>query len=54
MPQIVEAARIPFRNTIIHDRIVAPYGMCLGKNISDQSKQIYLAAKTSGNLHYSL
>ena len=54
MPQIVEATLMPFRDVIIYDGIVAPYGMCLGKNMSDQSKQIYLAAKTSGNLHYSL
>lgn len=47
MPQIVEATLIPFRDTIIHDGIVAPYGMYLGRNMSEQSKQIYLEAKTS-------
>ena len=39
---------------IIHDGIVAPYGVCLGKNMSEQSKQIYLTAKANGNLHYNL
>ena len=54
MPQIVEATLIPFRDSIIHDGIVVPYGVCLGRNMSEQSKQIYLAAKSNGNLHYGL
>ena len=54
MPQIVEATLIPFRDSIIHDGIVAPYGVCLGRNMSEQSKQTYLAAKSNGNLHYGL
>ena len=54
MPQIVEATFIPFRDYIIHDGIIAPYGMCLGRNMSEQSKQIYLNAKTNSNLHYDL
>ena len=45
MPQIVEAALMPFRDVIIHDGIVSPYGVCLGKNMSGQSKQIYLETK---------
>ena len=54
MPQIVEATLMPFRDVIIHDGTVAPYGVCLGRNMSEQSKQIYLAAKSNGNLHDSL
>lgn len=54
MPQIVEATLIPFRDFIIHDGIVAPYGVCLSRNMSEQAKQIYLEAKSSGNLHYGL
>lgn len=54
IPQIVEATLIPFRDVIIHDGIVAPYGVCLSRNMSEQSKQIYLAAKVNGNLRYSL
>ncbi len=54
VPQIVEATLIPFRGSIIHDGIVAPYGVCLGRNMSEQSKQIYLTAKATGNLHYGL
>lgn len=54
MPQIVVATLIPFRDAIIHDGIVVPYGVCLGRNMSEQSKQIYRTAKTNGNLHYSL
>lgn len=54
MPQVVEATLIPFRDSIIHDGIVVPYNMCLGKNLSEQFKQIYLAAKAAGRLHYDL
>ncbi len=54
MPQIVQATLMPFRDTIIHDGIVAPYGICLSRDMSEQSKQIYLAAKANDNLHYSL
>ncbi len=54
IPQIVEATLMPFRDVIIHDGIVAPYGVCLGRNMSEQSKQTYLAAKSNGNLHYDL
>lgn len=54
MPQIVEATLMPFRDVIIHDGIVAPYGVCLGRNMSEQSKQTYLAAKSNDNLHYDL
>lgn len=54
MPQIVETTLMPFKDVIIYDGIVAPYGVCLGKNMSEQSKQIYLSAKANGNLHYNL
>lgn len=54
MPQIVEATLLPYRDVIIHDGIVVPYRVCLGRNMSEESKQIYLAAKANGNLHYSL
>lgn len=53
-PQVVEATLMPFRGAIIHDGIVAPYGVCLGRNMSEQSKQIYLEAKSNGKLHYDL
>ena len=54
MPQIVKATLIPFRDVIIYDGVIAPSGVYLGRNMSEQSKQTYLAAKSSGNLHYSL
>ena len=54
MPQIVEATLMPFRGAIIHDGIVALSGVCLGRNMSEQSKQTYLTAKSNGNLHYNL
>ena len=54
LPQIVEATLMPFKDVIIHNGIVAPYGVCLGRDMSEQSRQTYLAAKSNGNLHYSL
>lgn len=54
MPQIVKATLIPFRDVIIYDGVIAPSGVYLGRNMSEQSKQTYLAAKSSGNLHDSL
>ena len=46
--------RLPFGDVIIYDGVVFPYQMCLGKNMSEQSKQIYLAAKADGMLHERL
>ncbi len=54
MPQLVVATLMPFRDVIIHDGIVAPFGVCLSRNMSEQSKQIYLEAKVNCNLHYGL
>ncbi len=51
MPQIVQASLIPFENVIIHDGIIQPYGICLGKNMADEARQIYLKAKENGCLH---
>ena len=45
MPQIVETSLIPFQDVIIHDGIVMPYGVCLGKNMADQARNMYLDAK---------
>ena len=53
MPQIVEATLIPFKDTIIHDGIVIPYGITLGKNVSEHSKTIYMNAKNNNSIHYS-
>lgn len=45
MPQIVETSLIPFQDVIIHDGIVMPYRVCLGKNMADQARHMYLHAK---------
>lgn len=54
IPQIVDATIMPFKDVIIHDGIVAPYGVCFDREMSEDSKQIYLMAKANGNLHYNL
>lgn len=50
MPQIVNASLIPFQDVIIHDGIVQPYGVRLGKKMADEARQIYLKAKAEGRL----
>ncbi|WP_310604589.1 hypothetical protein [Anaerosporobacter sp.] len=50
MPQIVQTSLIPFDNVIIHDGIVQPDGICLGKNMADEARQIYLNAKEKDSL----
>ncbi|MFW5669693.1 MAG: hypothetical protein ACOCM4_10685 [Acetivibrio ethanolgignens] len=45
MPQIVETSLIPFQDVIIHDGIVMPYGVFLGKNMADQARHMYMNAK---------
>lgn len=37
MSQIVETSLIPFQNVVIHDGIVMPYRVCLGKNMAEQA-----------------
>jgi len=54
MPQIVEATLLPFQGIIIHDRLVKPYGICLGKNMADQAKQMYLNAKKENRIVESI
>lgn len=54
MPQIVEATLIPFQGIIIHDGLVKPYGICLGKNMADQAKQMYLNAKKENRIKESI
>ena len=54
VPQIAKATLMPFRDVVIHDGIVTLSGVRLGRNMSERSKQIYMAAKAAGKLHYSL
>lgn len=54
MPQAVRTTLIPFGDAIIYDGVLAPYGVCFGKNASDELKAVYHKANKSGNLHYSL
>ena len=54
MPQIEKATLMPYRDCIIHNGLVLPYGVCLGRNMSEQSKAIYLTAKANNKLHYNL
>ena len=50
MPHIVTATLLPFKNVIIHDGIIMPHGITLGKNVSDHSKEIYRNAKATNSI----
>lgn len=54
MPQIVEATLIPFQGNIITDGIVRPYGICMGKSLADEIKNIYLEAKANNKIYTCL
>lgn len=54
MPQIVVASLIPFQGIIIHDGVVMPHGVCLGKNLADQVRQMYLNAKKENKIQESI
>lgn len=54
MPQMVEATLIPFQGEIIHDGLVHPYGVCMGKNMADEAKNIYLDAKNRDKIYTCL
>ena len=54
MPQVVDATLIPFQGEIICDGLIHPYGVCMGKNMADEAKNIYLDAKVNNNIYTSL
>ena len=54
MPLIVEATFIPFRDVIISDGLVIPYNIILGGGMKRMFKDVYMAAKKSGQIHRSL
>ena len=54
MPQMVEATLIPFQGEIIHDGLIHPYGVCMGKNLADEAKNIYLDAKDRNEIYTCL
>lgn len=54
MPQIVNVTLIPFQGMIIHDGVVQPYGVCLGKKMADEARQIYKRAKEENRLKSSI
>lgn len=54
MPLIVEATFIPFRDVIISDGLVIPYNIMLGGGMKRMYKDVYMAAKKSGQIQRSL
>ena len=51
MSQAVEATLVPFQGEIIHDGLVHPYGVCVGKNLAEEAKNIYLDAKRRNEIY---
>ena len=54
MPQMVDATLIPFQGEIICDGLIHPYGVCMGKNMADEAKNIYLNAKNRNEIYICL
>lgn len=54
MPQMVDATLIPFQGEIICDGLIHPYGVCMGKTLADEIKNIYLDAKANDNIYTCL
>ena len=54
MPLIIEATFMPFRDVIISDGLVMPYNILVGGGMKRMFKDVYLAAKKSGQIHQSL
>ena len=54
MPLIIEATFMPFRDVIISDGLVIPYNILVGGGMKRIFKDVYMAAKKSGQIHQSL
>ena len=54
MPLLAEATFIPFRDVIISDGLVVPYRVIIGGNMKREYKDVYMAAKKSGQIYRSL
>ncbi len=54
MPLMVEATFMPFRDVIISDGLVMPYNILVGGEMKRMLKDMYMAAKNSGQIHQSL
>lgn len=54
MPLIIEATFMPFRDVIISDGLIMPYNILVGGGMKLVFKDVYMAAKKSGQIHKSL
>ena len=54
MPLLVEATFIPFWDVIILDGLVMPYNIMIGGGMKRMFKDVYMAAKKSGQIHRPL
>ena len=54
IPLIIEATFMPFRDVIISDGLVMPYNILIGGGMKRMFKDVYMAAKKNGRIHWSL
>lgn len=49
-----QAGEQGIKGEIIHEGLVHPYGVCMGKNMKDEMKHIYLNAKNRNEIYICL
>lgn len=53
-PVLLDAVLIPFRGSIITDGLVAPCRIYFGKGAREDFKEVYMNAKRTHMIHFSL
>lgn len=53
-PIMLETVLLPFRDNIISNGIVVPYPFYFDKNVSDEIKEVYMDAKKTNKIHFSI
>lgn len=54
VPVLLEAVLLPFRDKIVTDGLVIPYNISFGRGYAAEFKDIYMDAKKSGRIRFSL
>ena len=53
-PVLLDTVLIPFRDSIISDGLVVPYRLSFGKREREDLKELYMNAKRTSAIHFSL
>ena len=54
LPVVVDAVLLPFCGKIVTDGLMNVYPVIIGKNITGELKNMYMTAKQSRSIRYSL